>query len=109
MVTLTVITMIKVKCYRNYDDRDLFIAMATGLPCHTFSPVLQVPPGRENYGDPSERDLDNLLKFHDALQAQISKEGDKNQIKGQSQPAQGSRNSSQSEMNIDDDDDPLLT
>lgn len=38
--------------------------------CQIFSPVLQVPPGSQGrkYDSDSERDLDNLLQFHDALQ-----------------------------------------
>lgn len=63
--------------------------------------MLQVAPTRERvYDDPSERDLDNLLKFHDALQSQIQKEGDQGQLRGHSQSGQGHRSSSRSSLNF---------
>jgi hypothetical protein len=47
------------------------VAIATApCCCQIIPPVLQVPPGSQDrkYDSDSERDLDNLLQFHDALQ-----------------------------------------
>ena len=45
------------------------VAIATSC-CQIIFPVLQVQPGSQGrkYDSDSERDLDNLLQFHDALQ-----------------------------------------
>lgn len=73
--------------------------------------MLQGRTGTERlYDDSSERDLDNLLKFHDALQAQIRMEGEQGQYLGQSPTGQGHHSVSEDEKLLDVvDDDSLLT
>ena len=58
-----------------------------------ISPVLQVRPGQERpYDHNSERDLANLLKFHDALQDTLK---NKRSVVGQEHVAQRSNSQGQ--------------